>query len=104
MKIRTNKDDELREKLKRYLDYLDRKTHIECLPTLNRYRVKLDMDEFLQPKELNLILKFLVRDVDQTVPELKQIFKPLVRAKSKTKTETVETATLESFLDSKGVD
>ena len=101
MKITTHTESELRDKLVRYIDYLDTKPHIECLPTLHRYRVKLVMNDYLTTKELNTVLRFLVRDVDKDIKELKTMFLPLVRTnRKKTVTKTTQDArdnTLDAF-------
>jgi hypothetical protein len=83
----------LRQKLSNYLDFLLRKTHIECLMTLRQYKIKLEIDECLTKEELDLIFKFYVRDSDRSVKELRQIFQPITQSNQTAET----TPTLEYF-------
>ena len=93
MQTPTYTPDILRQKLSNYLDFLLRKTHIECLMTLRQYKIKLDIDGCLTTDELALIFKFYVRDSGRTIKELKQIFQPI------TQSNQIEIpSTLEEFL------
>ena len=93
MQTPTYTPDILRQKLSNYLDFLLRKTQIECLMTLRQYKIKLDIDGCLTTGELALIFKFYVRDSRRTIKELKQIFQPI------TQSNQIETpSTLEEFL------
>ena len=56
--------------------------------------MKLDLDECLTARELEHIFKFLVRDSDRTLKELRQIFLPITATKNNEK----PTPTLEEFL------
>ena len=98
MTIQSLTETELRDKLCRYIEFLNSKSHIECLPTLNRYKVKLDMNERLTGKEMNTLLRFLVRDVDKDIKELKQMFRPIVRTKKQTRIKEETPSTLDAFL------
>jgi len=95
MKKNTKTATELRKILIEYLDFLLTKQHIACRQTLAKYRVRLVLDEHLTSKELNTIIKFLVRDSAHTKSELRQIFKPIVN--NTTKAE-LEPASLAGFL------
>ena len=94
----THTEYELRQKMIRYLDFLMRKDHILCRSTLNKYRVKLDMNDYLTSKEFNQILNFLVRDVKQEKKELKTFFKPIIRS-SKSINKPSPEITLDAFFD-----
>jgi len=83
----------LTQKLSNYLDFLLRKTHIECLMTLRQYKIKLEIDGCLTTDELALIFKFYVRDSGKSLRELKQIFQPITQSKQIEET----TSTLEQF-------
>ena len=93
MQTPTYTPDILRQKLSNYLDFLLRKTHIECLMTLRQYKIKLDIDGCLTTDELALIFKFYVRDSGRTIKELKQIFQPITQSNQTEET----TPTLEYF-------
>lgn len=88
----------LRERLTEYLDYLLSKPHIECKPALKKYRFKMTMNEHLTPKEFTNILKFLKRDSNRSDKDLRRMFKPLIRAKTKALNTSVEKVTLDAFL------
>lgn len=91
------KPEELREILTQYLDYLMGRTHIECRSTLAKYRLKLQIDQYLNQKEMNTIIKFLVRDSDHSKRELRKIFSPIIRS-SKHKNDETRIDTLDAFL------
>jgi len=93
MNIPTYKPYILTQKLSNYLDFLLRKTHIECLMTLRQYKIKLEIDGCLTTDELALIFKFYVRDSGKSLRELKQIFQPITQSKQIEET----TSTLEQF-------
>jgi len=84
----------LRQKLDNYLDFLLRKSHIECLMTLRRYKIKLEIDEYLTTDELELIFKFYVRDSGRSIRELRQIFQPITQSNQPKQSAP----TLEQFL------
>ena len=94
----THTDYESRPKMIRYLDFLMRKDHILCRSTLNKYRVKLDMNDYLTSKEFKQILNFLVRDVKQEKKELKTLFGPIIRS-SKSINKPSPEITLDAFFD-----
>lgn len=96
MKTPTRTPKELRQILIEYLDFLIAKKHIACRQTLAKYRFRLVLDELLTTKELNVIIKFLVRDSGMTKPELKQMFQPLVLTKSN-KQPSEDAASLRQF-------
>ena len=84
----------LRQKLINYIDFLLPKPHIKSVMSLRYYKMKLDLDECLTARELEHIFKFLVRDSDRTLKELRQIFHPITATKNNEK----PTPTLEEFL------
>ena len=94
----TQTEYELRQKMIRYLDFLMRKDHIQCRSTLNKYRVKLDMNDYLTSKEFNHVLKFLVRDMKQDKKELKTFFSPIIRPRRPINKPSPE-ITLDAFFD-----
>ena len=96
MKTPTRTPKELRKILIEYLDFLLTKQHIACRQTLAKYRVRLVLDGLLTSKELNVIIKFLVRDSNKSKTELKQFFQPLVLTKSN-KQPSEDTASLRQF-------
>ena len=89
---------ELRQKMIRYLDFLIRKDHIQCRSTLNKYRVRLDMNDYLTSNEFNHVLKFLVRDMKQDKKELKTFFSPIIRPRKPINKPSPE-ITLDAFFD-----
>ena len=94
----TQTEYELRQKMIRYLDFLMRKDHIQCRSTLNKYRVRLDMNDYLTSKEFNHVLKFLVRDMKQDRTELKTFFSPIIRSRKPINKPSPE-ITLDAFFD-----
>ena len=94
----THTEYELRQKMIRYLDFLMRKDHILCRSTLNKYRVRLDMNDYLTSKEFTHVLKFLVWDMKQDKKELKTYFSPIIRS-SKSINNLSPEVTLDAFFD-----
>lgn len=76
----------LREKLIDYIDFLLPKKHILSIESFRYYRMKLRLDECLSPHEMEHIFKFLVRDSDRSIRDLRTIFSPITLSNETKKT------------------
>lgn len=95
-----NKEEtDAREKLIEYLDFLLDRDHIECRPTLRKYRVKLSLNGYLSTKEFTTVLKFLERDVkNYSRRQLRTLFKAIIKSPNKQLNKNQQPSTLETFL------
>ena len=95
----TQEETHAREKLIEYLDFLLDRDHIECRPTLRKYRVKLSLNGYLSTKDFTTVLKFLERDVkNYSRRQLRTLFKAIIKNSNKQLNKKQQPSTLETFL------